>query len=105
MLILVAAGLGIGHTFWYEQIGSKAWYLYDGLNYNATYRGFLSFWGYIIVLNTMVPISLYVRSVALYSVIWVKSKVSSSVVGVLKSLKVTRICASVCSWESHRQYP
>uniref|UniRef100_A0A8C7Z3I6 Phospholipid-transporting ATPase n=1 Tax=Oryzias sinensis TaxID=183150 RepID=A0A8C7Z3I6_9TELE len=60
VLILVAAGLGIGHTFWYEQIGSKAWYLYDGLNYNATYRGFLSFWGYIIVLNTMVPISLYV---------------------------------------------
>ncbi|XP_024124313.1 phospholipid-transporting ATPase IC [Oryzias melastigma] len=60
LLILVAAGLGIGHTFWYDQIGSKAWYLYDGLDYNSTYRGFLSFWGYIIVLNTMVPISLYV---------------------------------------------
>ncbi|RVE65444.1 hypothetical protein OJAV_G00116530 [Oryzias javanicus] len=60
LLVLVAAGLGIGHTFWYEQIGSKAWYLYDGLGYNSTYRGFLSFWGYIIVLNTMVPISLYV---------------------------------------------
>uniref|UniRef100_A0A3B3D120 Phospholipid-transporting ATPase n=1 Tax=Oryzias melastigma TaxID=30732 RepID=A0A3B3D120_ORYME len=65
LLILVAAGLGIGHTFWYDQIGSKAWYLYDGLDYNSTYRGFLSFWGYIIVLNTMVPISLYVRSVGL----------------------------------------
>ncbi|XP_033845382.1 phospholipid-transporting ATPase IC [Periophthalmus magnuspinnatus] len=60
LLVLVAAGLAIGHTFWYEQIGSKAWYLYDGKDYSASHRGFLSFWGYIIVLNTMVPISLYV---------------------------------------------
>uniref|UniRef100_A0A3P8WK56 Phospholipid-transporting ATPase n=1 Tax=Cynoglossus semilaevis TaxID=244447 RepID=A0A3P8WK56_CYNSE len=60
LLILVAAGLAIGHSFWYEEIGSKAWYLYDGKNQSSSYRGFLSFWGYIIVLNTMVPISLYV---------------------------------------------
>ncbi|XP_035524515.1 phospholipid-transporting ATPase IC [Morone saxatilis] len=60
LLILVSAGLAIGHTFWYEEIGSNAWYLFDGKNQNASYRGFLSFWGYIIVLNTMVPISLYV---------------------------------------------
>nr|XP_046230530.1 phospholipid-transporting ATPase IC [Scatophagus argus] len=60
VLILIAAGLAIGHGFWYQQIGSQAWYLYDGLDQNASYRGFLSFWGYIIVLNTMVPISLYV---------------------------------------------
>lgn len=59
----MAAGLAIGHSFWYEEIGSKAWYLYDGKNQTTSYRGFLSFWGYIIVLNTMVPISLYVRSV------------------------------------------
>lgn len=63
LLILVAAGLAIGHSFWYEEIGSNAWYLYDGKDQSASYRGFLSFWGYIIVLNTMVPISLYVRSV------------------------------------------
>uniref|UniRef100_A0A8C4DMB2 Phospholipid-transporting ATPase n=1 Tax=Dicentrarchus labrax TaxID=13489 RepID=A0A8C4DMB2_DICLA len=60
LLILVSAGLAIGHTFWYEEIGSNAWYLFDGKGQNASYRGFLSFWGYIIVLNTMVPISLYV---------------------------------------------
>ncbi|KAG7320779.1 hypothetical protein KOW79_015194 [Hemibagrus wyckioides] len=60
MLILICAGLAIGHTFWYEEIGGKAWYLYDGQNYTSSYRGFLTFWGYIIVLNTMVPISLYV---------------------------------------------
>ena len=61
LLILVALGLAIGHGFWYEQIGSLAWYLYDGKQQDSFYRGFLSFWGYIIVLNTMVPISLYVR--------------------------------------------
>lgn len=71
LLALVAAGLAIGHTFWYEEIGSKAWYLYDGKNQDASHRGFLSFWGYIIVLNTMVPISLYVRSVTAYPHIWV----------------------------------
>ncbi|KAL2099677.1 hypothetical protein ACEWY4_004071 [Coilia grayii] len=60
VLILVCAGLAIGHTYWYEDIGSKAWYLFDGKDQSASYRGFLSFWGYIIVLNTMVPISLYV---------------------------------------------
>lgn len=61
LLVLLCAGLAIGHTYWYESIGSKAWYLKDGLNYSSSYRGFLSFWGYIIILNTMVPISLYVR--------------------------------------------
>lgn len=60
LLILVSAGLAIGHTYWYEAIGTKAWYLFDGKNQTPGYRGFLSFWGYIIVLNTMVPISLYV---------------------------------------------
>ncbi|XP_071321667.1 phospholipid-transporting ATPase IC [Trachinotus anak] len=60
LLIFGSAGLAIGHSFWYEEIGSKAWYLFDGKNQDASHRGFLSFWGYIIVLNTMVPISLYV---------------------------------------------
>ncbi|KAM9540066.1 phospholipid-transporting ATPase IC-like isoform 1-T3 [Salvelinus alpinus] len=60
ILVLLCAGLAIGNTFWYEEVGSKAWYLNDGKNQTASYRGFLSFWGYIIVLNTMVPISLYV---------------------------------------------
>lgn len=61
LLILIAAGLAIGHNFWYEEIGANAWYLDDGTGQSAGYRGFLSFWGYLIVLNTMVPISLYVR--------------------------------------------
>ncbi|XP_075443142.1 phospholipid-transporting ATPase IC isoform X2 [Ascaphus truei] len=62
LLILASAGLSIGQTFWEEQFGKAnvSWYLYDGNNYTPSYRGFIAFWGYIIVLNTMVPISLYV---------------------------------------------
>uniref|UniRef100_A0A665W8D1 Phospholipid-transporting ATPase n=1 Tax=Echeneis naucrates TaxID=173247 RepID=A0A665W8D1_ECHNA len=60
LLLLVSAGLAIGHSFWYAEIGSKAWYLFDNKNQDTSHRGFLSFWGYIIILNTMVPISLYV---------------------------------------------
>ncbi|XP_044287466.1 phospholipid-transporting ATPase IC [Varanus komodoensis] len=60
LLILVSAGLAIGHTYWEQQIGNVSWYLYDGEDYSPSHRGFLNFWGYIIVLNTMVPISLYV---------------------------------------------
>ncbi|XP_013801370.1 phospholipid-transporting ATPase IC [Apteryx mantelli] len=59
-LILLSAGLAIGHTYWEQQIGNSSWYLYDGEDYSPPYRGFLNFWGYIIVLNAMVPISLYV---------------------------------------------
>ncbi|NXI58332.1 AT8B1 ATPase, partial [Chloroceryle aenea] len=60
VLILLSAGLAIGHTYWEQQIGNSSWYLYDGQDFSPPYRGFLNFWGYIIVLNTMVPISLYV---------------------------------------------
>ncbi|NXF33768.1 AT8B1 ATPase, partial [Nyctibius bracteatus] len=60
VLILLSAGLAIGHTYWGQQVGNSSWYLYDGQDFSPPYRGFLNFWGYIIVLNTMVPISLYV---------------------------------------------
>ncbi|KFP25746.1 putative phospholipid-transporting ATPase IC, partial [Colius striatus] len=60
VLILLSAGLAIGHTYWEQQIGNSSWYLYDGQDSSPSYRGFLNFWGYLIVLNTMVPISLYV---------------------------------------------
>ncbi|XP_072920242.1 phospholipid-transporting ATPase IC isoform X1 [Hemitrygon akajei] len=62
LLILSSTGLAIGHTFWQSEIGnfSRSWYLEDGATDPPTYRGFITFWGYIIVLNTMVPISLYV---------------------------------------------
>ncbi|XP_037364368.1 phospholipid-transporting ATPase IC [Talpa occidentalis] len=60
VLILLSAGLAIGHAYWEAQVGNYSWYLYDGEDATPSYRGFLNFWGYIIVMNTMVPISLYV---------------------------------------------
>ncbi|XP_011924724.1 PREDICTED: phospholipid-transporting ATPase IC [Cercocebus atys] len=60
VLSLLSAGLAIGHAYWEAQVGNYSWYLYDGKDDTPSYRGFLNFWGYIIVLNTMVPISLYV---------------------------------------------
>ncbi|XP_072462060.1 phospholipid-transporting ATPase IC [Notamacropus eugenii] len=60
VLILLSAGLAIGHAYWVAQVGNFSWYLYDGEDSTPSYRGFLNFWGYIIILNTMVPISLYV---------------------------------------------
>ncbi|NWW76620.1 AT8B1 ATPase, partial [Climacteris rufus] len=60
VLILLSAGLAIGHTYWEQQVGNSSWYLEDAQELSPPYRGFLNFWGYIIVLNTMVPISLYV---------------------------------------------
>ncbi|KAK1337485.1 hypothetical protein QTO34_002114 [Cnephaeus nilssonii] len=60
LLSLISAGLAIGHAYWEAQVGNYSWYLYDGKDSSPSCRGFLNFWGYIIVLNTMVPISLYV---------------------------------------------
>uniref|UniRef100_A0A2K5EZV5 Phospholipid-transporting ATPase n=1 Tax=Aotus nancymaae TaxID=37293 RepID=A0A2K5EZV5_AOTNA len=60
VLILLSAGLAIGHAYWEAQVGNYSWYLYDGEDATPSLRGFYNFWGYIIVLNTMVPISLYV---------------------------------------------
>ncbi|XP_065516781.1 phospholipid-transporting ATPase IC-like [Lathamus discolor] len=75
VLILLSAGLAIGHTYWEQQVGNSSWYLYDAEDFSPPYRGFLNFWGYIIVLNTMVPISLYVsveviRFVQSYFINW-----------------------------------
>ncbi|XP_067887118.1 phospholipid-transporting ATPase IC [Heterodontus francisci] len=61
-LILLSTGLAIGHTFWQSEFGNftQSWYLDDGEDDPPSYRGFIAFWGYIIVMNTLVPISLYV---------------------------------------------
>ncbi|KAL2093381.1 hypothetical protein ACEWY4_010693 [Coilia grayii] len=54
--------LAIGNTIWEVQVGRAFWtYLHWGeLLSNVIYSGFLTFWSYIIILNTVVPISLYV---------------------------------------------
>ncbi|CDQ98502.1 unnamed protein product [Oncorhynchus mykiss] len=51
--------LAIGNGIWEYQEGSKfAAFLPKGVN--APFSAFLTFWSYVIILNTVVPISLYV---------------------------------------------
>lgn len=57
--------LAIGNGIWEHD---KGYYFQvylpwaEGVN-SASYSGFLMFWSYVIILNTVVPISLYVRYV------------------------------------------
>lgn len=62
-LICMGIILAIGNTIWEQKVGSNFWeYLqWKELTINAVFSGFLTFWSYIIILNTVVPISLYVR--------------------------------------------
>lgn len=55
--------LAIGNTIWEQKVGKNFWayLLWDELLSSAVLSGFLTFWSYIIILNTVVPISLYVR--------------------------------------------
>ncbi|XP_687715.4 probable phospholipid-transporting ATPase IM isoform X1 [Danio rerio] len=61
-LICMGIILAIGNTIWEQSVGSDFWaYLqWKELTVNAVFSGFLTFWSYIIILNTVVPISLYV---------------------------------------------
>ncbi|TRY97368.1 hypothetical protein DNTS_033009 [Danionella cerebrum] len=61
-LICMGIILAIGNTIWEQNVGSSFWaYLqWKELTLSAIFSGFLTFWSYIIILNTVVPISLYV---------------------------------------------
>ncbi|XDV52729.1 hypothetical protein PO909_021402 [Leuciscus waleckii] len=61
-LICMGIILAIGNTIWEQSVGSNFWeYLqWKQLKINAVLSGFLTFWSYVIILNTVVPISLYV---------------------------------------------
>uniref|UniRef100_UPI00358E7B46 phospholipid-transporting ATPase ID-like n=1 Tax=Myxine glutinosa TaxID=7769 RepID=UPI00358E7B46 len=62
-LILMGIILAVGNTIWESQIGSDfhVFLAMDSIVPNsAFFSGFLTFWSYIIILNTVVPISLYV---------------------------------------------
>ncbi|XP_029431569.1 probable phospholipid-transporting ATPase IM isoform X2 [Rhinatrema bivittatum] len=61
-LICMGIILAIGNSIWEYQIGSRfRIYLHwkEVVN-SSVFSGFLTFWSYIIILNTVVPISLYV---------------------------------------------
>uniref|UniRef100_A0A6I8SRP2 Phospholipid-transporting ATPase n=1 Tax=Xenopus tropicalis TaxID=8364 RepID=A0A6I8SRP2_XENTR len=61
-LICMGIILAIGNSIWEHQVGSRfRIYLYWNEVVNSSvFSGFLTFWSYIIILNTVVPISLYV---------------------------------------------
>ncbi|XP_025067858.1 probable phospholipid-transporting ATPase IM, partial [Alligator sinensis] len=61
-LVCMGIILAIGNSIWEHQVGARfRIYLYwkEVVN-SSVFSGFLTFWSYIIILNTVVPISLYV---------------------------------------------
>ncbi|KAG6920477.1 ATPase, class I, type 8B, member 2 [Chelydra serpentina] len=62
-LVCMGVILAIGNAIWEHEVGARfQLYLpWDEAVDSAFFSGFLSFWSYIIILNTVVPISLYVR--------------------------------------------
>uniref|UniRef100_A0A452IYS8 Phospholipid-transporting ATPase n=1 Tax=Gopherus agassizii TaxID=38772 RepID=A0A452IYS8_9SAUR len=61
-LVCMGIILAIGNSIWEQQVGAHfRIYLYWSEVVNSSvFSGFLTFWSYIIILNSVVPISLYV---------------------------------------------
>ncbi|KAL4660728.1 putative phospholipid-transporting ATPase IM isoform X1 [Arapaima gigas] len=62
-LVCMGIILAIGNCVWEKSMGGNFQKLYlpwDEVLSDAFFSGFLTFWSYIIILNTVVPISLYV---------------------------------------------
>ena len=55
--------LAIGNTIWESRVGRRFQVFLPWTEFlsSAVFSGFLTFWSYVIILNTVVPISLYVR--------------------------------------------
>lgn len=61
-LAIMCTILAIGNYLWELNEGSQfTVFLPRQDGNNAGFSSFLTFWSYVIILNTMVPISLYVR--------------------------------------------
>lgn len=62
-LICMGIILAIGNSIWESRIGRnfQVFLPWTQIQSSASFSGFLTFWSYIIILNTVVPISLYVR--------------------------------------------
>uniref|UniRef100_W5ML85 Phospholipid-transporting ATPase n=1 Tax=Lepisosteus oculatus TaxID=7918 RepID=W5ML85_LEPOC len=62
-LVCMGVILSIGNAVWEKEVGSlfQIYLPWDQPIDNFLFSGFLSFWSYVIILNTVVPISLYVR--------------------------------------------
>ncbi|KAM7158597.1 putative phospholipid-transporting ATPase IM isoform 2-T8 [Molossus nigricans] len=61
-LVCLGIILAIGNSIWANQVGDqfKTYLFWNEGEKNSVFSGFLTFWSYIIILNTVVPISLYV---------------------------------------------
>ncbi|XP_054557393.1 probable phospholipid-transporting ATPase IM isoform X2 [Talpa occidentalis] len=61
-LVCLGIILAIGNSIWESEVGDqfRTFLFWSEGNKNSVFSGFLTFWSYIIILNTVVPISLYV---------------------------------------------
>uniref|UniRef100_A0A8D0CGE2 Phospholipid-transporting ATPase n=1 Tax=Scleropages formosus TaxID=113540 RepID=A0A8D0CGE2_SCLFO len=61
-LLCMGIILAIGNSIWEEKVGKnfRDYLVWEDVLSNSVFSGFLTFWSYIIILNTVVPISLYV---------------------------------------------
>ncbi|KAK3514723.1 hypothetical protein QTP70_029188, partial [Hemibagrus guttatus] len=59
-LVLMCVILAVGHGIWEHYEASYTTHIPRVENAGAAFSAFLTFWSYIIILNTVVPISLYV---------------------------------------------
>ncbi|KAL2088905.1 hypothetical protein ACEWY4_015804 [Coilia grayii] len=62
LLLCLGIVLAIGNSIWESSVGKhfQIYLQWEANNNSAVFSGFLTFWSYIIILNTVVPISLYV---------------------------------------------
>uniref|UniRef100_A0A8C7M4Y0 Phospholipid-transporting ATPase n=1 Tax=Oncorhynchus kisutch TaxID=8019 RepID=A0A8C7M4Y0_ONCKI len=70
-MVCMGVILAVGNAVWEREVGSlfQSYLAWDLPVDNFLFSAFLSFWSYVIILNTVVPISLYVRSGILYLLI------------------------------------
>uniref|UniRef100_A0A8C6RR75 Phospholipid-transporting ATPase n=1 Tax=Nannospalax galili TaxID=1026970 RepID=A0A8C6RR75_NANGA len=61
-LVCLGIILAIGNSIWENEVGGqfRAFIFWSGGEKSSMLSGFLTFWSYVIILNTVVPISLYV---------------------------------------------
>uniref|UniRef100_A0A8C3RVC8 Phospholipid-transporting ATPase n=1 Tax=Chelydra serpentina TaxID=8475 RepID=A0A8C3RVC8_CHESE len=61
-LVCMGIILAIGNSIWEHQVGAhfRIYLFWNEVVNSSVFSGFLTFWSYIIILNSVVPISLYV---------------------------------------------
>uniref|UniRef100_UPI00398F553A phospholipid-transporting ATPase IC-like n=1 Tax=Pristiophorus japonicus TaxID=55135 RepID=UPI00398F553A len=65
LVLLILGGvsfcLAVGAAVWHVNFGKKAaYFVTEPIDFSPGYQGFVSFWGYVIIINSILPMSLYV---------------------------------------------